>query len=129
MAKLDTLKQEATDLGIEYKSKVTIAELEALIAEKKEGAKNEVTQTLGENEQNDERLAELKAKATELKIDFEDDVKAEELEEFINDVEAMRAKAKAKAEEPKLNKDGFEAGKQLTPDEFAKYMAKQKAKK
>lgn len=137
MARLDDLKAEATELGIEFKSKATIADLEALIADKK--AEGNVTDQEGA-----ERLEALKAKATDLKIDFEDDVKAEELEEFIKDVEAMRAKAneeaeakakaeaeakaKAEAEAPKINKDGFEVGKELSPQEYAKYMAEQKKK-
>jgi hypothetical protein len=81
MAKLDDLKTKATEMGIEFKSKATIADLELLIA---------------------------------LKEDEEANPPIEETPED---------------ETPKLNKDGFEAGKILTPAEVAEYLAKQRAKK
>lgn len=112
MATLDQLKQEATELGLEFPSKIVKADLEALIAEKRaegtapenvestetdEGAKDEATQTLEENEQNEEQGEETEDESTD--------------------------------DEPKVNKDGFIAGKELTPKEFAEFMAKQRAKK
>lgn len=90
-----------------------------------------------------ERLIALKDMATELEIDFNDDSTIPELEEkiqkalddakAITDAEA-EAKAKAEAEEakadkPKLNKDGFEIGKPVSNEDLFRHMAKQKAKK
>ena len=103
MATIEDLKIEATELEIEYPAKIIKADLEELIADKK-----------AETPETVEPIA-----------DTIEDAKNEAPEEPKDD---EQPEAKVEDEKPKLNKDGLEAGKQLTEAELAEYMAKQRAK-
>lgn len=120
MEKREELLNEAKELGYNPPSNIGDETLENKVAELKaqkakdnevkapenvestetnEGAKNEATQTLGENEQDDEQLkAEQEAKA--------------------------KAEQEKKDAEPKLNEDGFEAGKPVEEKDFFAHLAK-----
>jgi len=107
MAKLDDLKQQATDLGISFTTKATIAELEQAIAEKV-------------NEVNTSTDAETTAPTETTEVTETTEPEVTETTEVI-EPEVIDDK-------PKLNNDGLVAGKMLTDEEYRAYIAKQKTK-
>lgn len=134
MAKLDDLKIEAKGLGIEVKSKATIAELEKLIADKK----NEVnTSSDAENEATTETTevqeptftGEVTEPETKIETETTETETTETVEtETETETETIEPEI-VEDDEPKVNKDGLIAGKPLTDVEYREYMAKQNTKR
>jgi len=121
--RLAELKELATEMGIDFPHNIGLEKLEAKVQKKLDEAETE-PETIEPKDpiQEDQEIEQNDTEITE------DEAIETDNEETDENAETIEDEDEADDDAPKLNKDGFEAGKPLSEDELAQYLAKQRRK-